>query len=196
MRYNLGMTSLSGNDKLRTFANILRLERQQGFRDRAVIGGLDAYLRRWRDELQPTANLSGSYAEMSVEQRRRWAEATLSGIGGQISGDRRQESENTSKKIQSRQTDARPSARLKASRNKEQARKSPSRNVDSTPVKLSDDVSESFQAHALSGNRNRASPRSLTPSGPLEPKAIRSYQTSISVPALKERLVDHRRLFA
>lgn len=77
----MGMSSSNGNDKVRTFANILRLERQQGFRDRAVIGGLDAYMRRWRDELQPMTGLSRNYAEMNAEQRRQWAEATLARVG-------------------------------------------------------------------------------------------------------------------
>ena len=80
VRYNLCMTSLSSNDKMRTIANILHLERRQGFRDRAVIGGLDAFMQRWRDELQPIADLSRSYAEMNTEQRRRWVDAILARV--------------------------------------------------------------------------------------------------------------------
>ncbi len=140
MRYNLGMTSSNVNDKIRTFANILRLERQQGFRDRAVIGGLDAYMRRWRDALQPMASMSRSYAEMSTEHRRQWAEATLAqmGVREQASG------------VRVRPSDGAPSsgsttppvepAKPEISDCKGRARRS-SRKTDGAPVKLSDDVS-------------------------------------------------------
>ena len=140
MRYNLGMTSSNGNDKIRTFANILRLEGQQGFRDRAVIGGLDAFMRRWQDELRRIANVSRSYAEMSAEQRRQWAEWTLARMGA-----REQASE-----VMGRPSDGAPSSesttptvepsKPKVSDGKGRARRS-SRKTDGTPAKLSDDVS-------------------------------------------------------
>ena len=142
VRYNLGMTSSKGNDKMRTFANILRLERQQGFRDRAVIGGLDAYLRRWRDELQPTTGLSRSYAEMNAEQRHRWIEATLAqiAVSGQRSGARNQERESTGEKSEPRPSIASPPAKPEASRSREQPRRAPPKS-DATPIALTDDVS-------------------------------------------------------
>ena len=80
MRYNFSMTSSNGNDKLRTLANILRLEQQQGFSDRAVIGGLDSFVTTWRDVLEHLVTLPDSYSAMTAAQRRQWAEATLAGI--------------------------------------------------------------------------------------------------------------------
>ncbi len=140
MRYNLGMTSSNVNDKIRTFANILRLERQQGFRDRAVIGGLDAYMRRWRDALQPMASMSRSYAEMSTEHRRQWAEATLDRIGvkEQASAVRRLPSDGAPSSGST--TPPVEPAKPKVSDGKGRARRS-SRKTDGAPVKLSDDVS-------------------------------------------------------
>ena len=140
MRYNLGMTSSNVNDKIRTFANILRLERQQGFRDRAVIGGLDAYMRRWRDALQPMASMSRSYAEMSTEHRRQWAEATLAqmGVREQASAVRRLPSDGAPSSGST--TPPVEPAKPEISDGKGRARRS-SRKTDGAPVKLSDDVS-------------------------------------------------------
>ena len=140
VRYNLGMTSSNVNDKMRTFANILRLEGQQGFRDRAVIGGLDAYMRRWRDELRPMTSVSGSYAEMSIEQRRQWAEGTLAriGVGEQASGNRRGASDDSPSSGPAKPAVA--PAKPKVSNGKGRARRS-SRKAEGAPVKLSDDIS-------------------------------------------------------
>jgi len=140
VRYNLVMTSPNGNDKIRTFANILRLERQQGFRDRAVIGGIDAYVRRWQDQLRPMSNVSRSYAEMSAEQRRQWAEATLARMGfrEQASGVRGRPSDGAPSSGSTTPT-VEPS-KPNVSDGKGQTRRS-SRKTDGAPVKLSDDVS-------------------------------------------------------
>ena len=140
VRYNSGMTSSNGNDTIRTFVNILRLEREQGFRDRAVIGGLDAYMRRWRDELQPMTNSSRSYAEMNTEQRRQWAEATLAQVGAseQASGVGRQASDRSPSSGPT--TPAAVPAKPELSGGKGRTRRSP-RKTNSPPVKLNDDVS-------------------------------------------------------
>ena len=87
--------SMNGSDdnaKLRTLANILRLERQQGFRNRAVMGGLDAFIQRWNGELGSAVSSGVAYADMDAEQRRRWADDTLVriGVGEQASGVGRQ----------------------------------------------------------------------------------------------------------
>ena len=83
VRYNSIMTSSDGNAKLQTLANILRFEQRKDFRDDAVIGGLDAFLQRWGDDLGSSALLPARYADMSVAQRRRWAEDTLTRIGSE-----------------------------------------------------------------------------------------------------------------
>lgn len=137
VRYNSSMTSLSSDDKLRTFANILRLERQQGFRDRAVIGGLDVFIRRWNAELGPVQGSSSSYSDMSAEERRRWAEDTLAGIEGKAqSAVSSRRSANTPSA-----TTAPASPKPKANGGRKRQMRRASRKVDTTPIKLSDDVS-------------------------------------------------------
>ena len=156
------MNASNDNAKLRTLANILRLERQQGFRDRAVMGGLDAFLRLWRDELGAAADLRAAYSDMDANQRRRWVEDSLARIGdsGQAAGVGRQASapgqqRHVSAPVQSKPTDAAPArdapARLaqpasaptkpKAADSNRQPRKSP-RRASSKPVKLADDVTK------------------------------------------------------
>ena len=144
MRYNSGMTSSNSDDKLRTFANILRLERQQGFRDRAVIGGLDVFIRRWNVELGPVQGSLSSYSDMSAEQRRQWAEDTLASIEG------RAQSAISSQRSASTPSGAAttPSAtavpspfKSKANGDRKRQTQRASRKVDTTPIKLSDDVS-------------------------------------------------------
>ena len=53
--------------------NILRRERERGFDDRVVIGGLDAFLQRFSADLAAYTGDSARYADMSAEQRSRWA---------------------------------------------------------------------------------------------------------------------------
>ena len=161
------MTSSNGNDKTRTLANILRLERQQGFRDRAVIGGLDAYMQRWRGELGAAADLRVAYSDMDARQRKAWIESALgqmgdsgqaSGVGRQVSGNRQQA--RVSASAQSKSIDAKPTdaesargaavpvapaasapAPTKSSSDggKRQARTAP-RKAPAKPVSLTDDV--------------------------------------------------------
>ncbi len=57
---------------------ILRKERSSGFDDRAVIGGLDALLERFSDELAPYIQDSTRYADMSPGQRSDWAARVVS----------------------------------------------------------------------------------------------------------------------
>lgn len=75
------MTTEDGGALRHTFAKILRLERQGGFRNRAVAGGMDAFLQRWRADLQPILDASVSYADMDDAQRRRWVGEALSRTG-------------------------------------------------------------------------------------------------------------------
>ena len=97
--------SPSWQDSLR---RILRLEESRGYDDRAVIGGLDKFVRRWADEIAAGSEgppLAGQftdtpYALMSAQERRNWAEPWLtrldkvsvgagSGVDGPLARDNR-----------------------------------------------------------------------------------------------------------
>lgn len=131
------MTSLNGSGKLRAFANILRLERQQGFHDRAVIGGLDAFIQRWAAELGPVQGSSSSYSDMAAEQRRQWAEDTLARIEGESQA---ANSSSGTAPAPSATTAPVPS-KSKANGSRKRQPRTASRKVDDTPIKLSNDVS-------------------------------------------------------
>ena len=66
--------------KLDTLRKILSLERQKGYNDTAVMGGLDRFLSRWTEgpsaELPITLPPEG-YAALSAARRRRWLEESL-----------------------------------------------------------------------------------------------------------------------
>ena len=81
VRYNFGMNNPDSRDKLRILVDILRLEERKGFRDDAVIGGIDAFLRRWHGEIGQSLRLPESYSDLSAEQRSLWAKSALSEIG-------------------------------------------------------------------------------------------------------------------
>ena len=72
------MVSSAGKDTLQILANILRLEKRRGFRDDAVIGGLDAFLQRRKSEIDSSLVIPASYAAMKLNQRSRWIADTLS----------------------------------------------------------------------------------------------------------------------
>ncbi len=58
---------------------ILELEQKRGFDNQAVIGGLDCYLQRYREEDAISLQASAlSYADLNREQRRQWIEDILS----------------------------------------------------------------------------------------------------------------------
>ncbi len=71
---------------------ILELERRKGYADRAVLGGLDRYLKRLieRDSLTPASPAmrsimalpSHGYASLGVDQRQRWLSQALALLGG------------------------------------------------------------------------------------------------------------------
>ncbi|MXY47089.1 MAG: hypothetical protein F4Y44_08915, partial [Chloroflexi bacterium] len=73
--------STPGNEELRTLANILRLEQRRGYRNDAVIGGLDAFLQRLQGEIRAHLDLPASYADMPATKRNLWSKATLTKIG-------------------------------------------------------------------------------------------------------------------
>ena len=67
--------------KLDALSRILEQERDSGFRDETVIGGLDLFLQRWRVELKPALGDLGSYSVMTSLQRESWAQDALSKLG-------------------------------------------------------------------------------------------------------------------
>ena len=60
-----------GIDALRS---ILTLEREQGFENKAVMGGLDRFLDQWKSRLTPIIGNPPTYASLSPEQRGQWAD--------------------------------------------------------------------------------------------------------------------------
>ncbi|MYD51304.1 MAG: ATP-dependent DNA helicase RecG [Dehalococcoidia bacterium] len=64
-----------GIDALRS---ILNLEREQGFENKAVMGGLDRFLDQWKSRLTPIIGTPPEYATLSPEQRGQWADHVLS----------------------------------------------------------------------------------------------------------------------
>ena len=68
---------MTNENRATSLYNILRGERERGFDDRAVIGGLDAFLRRFSDDLAPYIGDSARYASMSPDRRATWAAAVV-----------------------------------------------------------------------------------------------------------------------
>jgi ATP-dependent DNA helicase RecG len=64
---------MTNTERATSLYNILRRERERGFDDRAVIGGLDAFLERFSGDLAAYVGNSARYAEMSVDERSDWA---------------------------------------------------------------------------------------------------------------------------
>ena len=72
-----------------TLKKVLTLERQRGYSDDAVVGGLDALLERWRRQHAGDMHvpIPESYKGLSVNQRKRWIDealAALSGLGKSV----------------------------------------------------------------------------------------------------------------
>ncbi len=80
--------------RMETFRRILQLERERGFEDRAVVGGLDRFLDQWREEpaagadegtaaaLRNTEVFAGGYGDLTSEQREAWAGRVLTALRG------------------------------------------------------------------------------------------------------------------
>lgn len=72
----------------RTFRNILDLERANGFNDRAVIGGMDGFVRLWTEAmaayvgstLAEREQLRPGYAKMDASKRAEWVEFWLAAL--------------------------------------------------------------------------------------------------------------------
>lgn len=64
---------MTSAERATSLYNILRRERERGFDDRAVIGGMDAFLERFSDDLASYVGDSTRYADMSPGERSDWA---------------------------------------------------------------------------------------------------------------------------
>ncbi len=105
--------------------NILRRERERGFDDRAVIGGLDAFLARFPDDLAPYIGDPARYADMSREQRSDWA----TGVVGRM--------RNAGVSVRTAPSPALTRARKPAPKRERAPRKPP---APKRPLEMSDDV--------------------------------------------------------
>ena len=65
---------------LDTLKKVLALERQRGFTDKAVVGGLDAFLDNWRQDSPGGISLPESYKGLALPERKRWVEETLAAL--------------------------------------------------------------------------------------------------------------------
>lgn len=72
--------STTKNSKIAAFEKILLQESKGGFRDSAVIGGLDRFLFNWSSELVPIIGDIGSYSSLSLQQREQWVASVLDKI--------------------------------------------------------------------------------------------------------------------
>lgn len=57
--------------------SILSLERDQGYRDTAVMGGMDRFLELWASKLAPVIGSTPKYSSLAPEQREQWAGRVL-----------------------------------------------------------------------------------------------------------------------
>ena len=63
--------------KTASLQKILDLEKREGFKNTAVIGGLDRFLERWSSELSPIIGDAPKYSVLSPQQREQWATDVL-----------------------------------------------------------------------------------------------------------------------
>lgn len=63
--------------RIAAFRRILGLEREQGFEDRVVIGGLDRFLDQWSAQLSSIIGSPPNYSSMPREERQRWVADVL-----------------------------------------------------------------------------------------------------------------------
>ena len=72
-----------------SFRKIAELEAKNGFNDSAVVGGLDRFRQRWRNDMEgwgPRGNgteflLRRNYSDMAIEERQEWVRRWLSALG-------------------------------------------------------------------------------------------------------------------
>ncbi len=64
--------------RIASLRKILDLEKSEGFKNAAVIGGLDRFLERWSSELSSVIGNPPKYSSLSPQQRERWAVHVMS----------------------------------------------------------------------------------------------------------------------
>lgn len=64
--------------RIAALRNILGLERAEGFKNTAVIGGFDRFLERWSSDLSLAIGRIPRYSSLSPQQREKWAAHVLS----------------------------------------------------------------------------------------------------------------------
>ena len=82
--------SAKSEDWTQSFLNILELERANGFNDRAVIGGMDGFVRRWSEAMagyvgdapESRELLRPGYGRMTTSRRGEWVEWWLAALAG------------------------------------------------------------------------------------------------------------------
>ena len=80
--------SAKAEDWTQSFRNILELERANGFNDRAVIGGMDGFVRRWAGSMADYVGnpqedrelLRPGYERMTTTKRSEWVDAWLAAL--------------------------------------------------------------------------------------------------------------------
>lgn len=71
--------------ELETLRKVLSLERSKGYKDNAVVGGLDRFLARWHGKHHvgiPIKLPSGDYSSITKAQRKKWVEGILKILDG------------------------------------------------------------------------------------------------------------------
>ena len=74
----MNMATTAKNSKIEALTKILRQERDGGFEDSTVMGGLDRFLQLCADELKPAVGEFSSYSVLTPTQRKDWANALMS----------------------------------------------------------------------------------------------------------------------
>ena len=74
----MSMATTAKNSKIEALTKILRQERDSGFQDSTVMGGLDRFLQRWADDLKPYLSEFSSYSALTPSNRKDWANAFMS----------------------------------------------------------------------------------------------------------------------
>ena len=58
--------------KVEVLKRIIDQEIASGYEDRAVIGGIDNFIRKWSSELDPIIGQISTYSVLSHEERKTW----------------------------------------------------------------------------------------------------------------------------
>ena len=111
----------------RSLYNILRQERDKGFDDSAVIGGLDAFLKRASPELGQMLDDIPIYGSLTSAERSKWADRTVEHIRRHLTGNGR--------------TPASPRSEVTARPAPPSSKPQTRRRVPRAPLKMSDGVS-------------------------------------------------------